>query len=382
MNFQPLKDFLDYHLPMLGVPGSDTVIYRNHEEIFRYSSGYDNIELKTPVRRDAVYSIYSCTKIIVSVAAVQLIERGEMLPTDPLYAYIPEYRFTEEKVYDENGAAVGTKKLEKPILIGHLLTMTSGMNYALNKPEIEGIKKLTDGRAPTLDVCRALAASPLDFTPGSNYKYGLSYDVLGGVIELVSGMKLSEYVKENILEPLGMKDTAFTLDENLRSRLATKYEYNTETGEGKIIPAESNVFKFGTEYESGGAGLYSTVDDYILFADALAMGGVGKNGERIISKYGIDLMRANALNDVQMKGFDFSHCKGYGYGYGVRCCINPHPYGNIAPVGEFGWDGAKLCYASVSPETRISMFHAEHMGGLHSLVVPRLRNLLYSCIGE
>ncbi len=382
MNFQPLKDFLDYYLPMLGVPGSDTVIYKNHEEIFRYSSGYDNIELNTPVRRDAIYNIFSCTKIIVSVAATQLIERGELLPTDPLYAYIPEYRFTEEKVYDEKGAVIGTKKLDAPILIRHLLTMTSGMNYALNKPEIEGIAKLTDGKAPTLDVCRALAASPLDFTPGSNYKYSLSYDVLGGVIEVVSGMKLSEYIKENILDPLGMKDTGFALTDEVKSRLATMYEYDSEKRAPKIISAENNVFRFGTEYESGGAGILSTVDDYILFADALACGGVGKNGERIISKYGIDLIRANALKDEHMKGYDFSHCKGYGYGYGVRCCVDPYPYGIVAPKGEFGWDGAKLCYASMSPETGISMFHAEHMGGLHSLVVPRLRNLLYSCIGE
>lgn len=382
MNFQPLKDFLDYYLPMLGVPGSDTVVYRNHEEIFRYSSGYDNAELKTPVRRDAIYNIYSCTKIIVAVAMTQLIERSEVLPTDPLYAYIPEFQFTEEKVYDEKGAVIGTKKLENPILIHHLLTMTSGMNYDRNKPEILGIKKLTDGRCPTLDVCRALAASPLDFTPGTNYKYGLSYDVLGGVIEVVTGMKLSEYIKENILDPIGMKDTGFALTDNVKKRLATMYEYDENQRCGKIIPAENNVLRFGTEYESGGAGILSTVDDYILFADMLAMGGVAKNGERIISKFGIDLMRANALREEHMKGFSFSHCKGYGYGYGVRCCVDPYPYGIVAPKGEFGWDGAKLCYASMSPETGISMFHAEHMGGVHSLVVPRLRNLLYSCIGE
>ena len=382
MNFQPLIDFLDGYLPMLGVPGSDTVIYKNHEEIFRHSSGYDNIELKTPVRRDAIYNIFSCTKIVVALAMTQLIERGEILPTDPLYAYIPEYRFTEEYVYDEKGAVKGTKKLDTPILIGHLLTMTSGMNYALNKPEIEGIKKLTDGKAPTLDVCRALAAAPLDFTPGTNYKYGLSYDILGGVIEVVSGMKLSEYLKENIFDPLGMKDTGFYVTDSVKKRLATMYDYDEKLGVPKIIPSDFTQFNLGTEYESGGAGLLSTVDDYILLADALACGGVGKSGERVISKYGIDLMRANALTPELMKGFSFSHCKGYGYGYGVRCCIDPYPYGITAPIGEFGWDGAKLCYASMSPETGISMFHAEHMGAFHSLVVPRIRNLLYSCIGE
>ena len=384
MNFQPLKDFLDYYLPMLGVPGSDTVIYRNHEEIFRYSSGFDNIHLRTPVRPDAIYNIYSCTKPIIAVCATQLIEKGELLPTDPLYAYIPEFKDVERNVFDESGKVVGTEKVKKPILIQHLLTMTSGMNYNLNVPEIEDVVEKTDGLAPTLDVCRALAKVPLDFEPGENYKYSLSYDVLGGVIEVITGMKLCDYVKENIFVPLGMKDSGFHINESNSQRFATMYDYDGKQGVPKMIPFTQNKFRFGKEYDSAGAGIVSTVNDYILFADALAMGGVGKTGERIISKYGIDLIRANALSEAQIKGYTsyFPHCKGYGYGYGVRCCVNPYPYGVVAPLGEFGWDGAKLCYTSMSPETGISMFHAEHMGGFHSIVVPRLRNLLYSCIGE
>jgi CubicO group peptidase (beta-lactamase class C family) len=195
-------------------------------------------------------------------------------------------------------------------------------------------------------------------------------------------MKLSEYLKENIFNPLGMKDTGFYVTDSVKKRLATMYDYDEKLGVPKIIPSEFTQFNFGTEYESGGAGLLSTVDDYILLSDALASGGVGKSGERILSKYGVDLMRANALKPEHMKGFNFSHCKGYGYGYGVRCLMDPSPYGITAPIGEFGWDGWKLCYTSSSPETGISMFHAEHMGEFHSLVVPRLRNLLYSCIGE
>ena len=100
MNFQPLKDFLDYYLPMLGVPGSDTIIYKDHKEIFRYQSGFDSLRFRSPVRPDALYNIYSCTKVATVVAIMQLVERGEILVTDPLYAFIPEFRDARVAVKD------------------------------------------------------------------------------------------------------------------------------------------------------------------------------------------------------------------------------------------------------------------------------------------
>ena len=134
-------------------------------------------------------------------------------------------------------------------------------------------------------------------------------------------------------------------------------------------------------YDSGGAGLISCVDDQILLADALTHLGVGKNGNRILSSYGTNLMRTNILNDVQYKTFNkIGQVKGYGYGYGVRTNIHPEEGGNLMPVGEFGWDGARLSYISSCPESGISIFHAEHMGALHATVIPRLRNIIYSCM--
>ena len=111
MNFQPLRDFLDQYLPMLGVPGSDTVIYKDHKEIFRHTSGYDDIVNKTPLRKDAIYNIYSCTKVATGVAALQLIEKGEILLSDPVYAYIPEFRELTVEIKDESGNVTETKTL-------------------------------------------------------------------------------------------------------------------------------------------------------------------------------------------------------------------------------------------------------------------------------
>lgn len=382
MNFQPLKDFLDYYLPMLGVPGSDTVIYKDHEEIFRYQSGFDSLTDRTPVKRDALYNVYSCSKVALGVAATQLIERGEIVVTDPLYAYFPEYRDVEVKVKDEYGNLVGFKKAENPILIKHLLTMTSGMNYNLSSPSIQAVKERTGGRAPTLDVCRALASEALDFEPGTQYQYSLSLDVIAGVIELVSGMRFADYMRENVFAPLGMKDTSYHIEPAKVYRMAKQYKYNAESHTAEEIPYDKVGCRFGTEFDSGGGGVVSSVSDYILLADALASGGVGKTGNRIISSYGLKLMTSNMLNDEQLRTFGTKQNLGYGYGYGVRVNIRPELAGNIAPVGEFGWDGAKLSYLSADPVGKISVFHAEHMGGLHGIVIPRLRNLIYSCIED
>ena len=383
MNFQPLKDFMDGYLPMLGVPGTDIVVYKNHEEVFRYQSGYDSLRYGTPVRPDALYHMYSCTKVATCVAATQLIERGEILATDPVYAYFPEYADIKVKHTLPDGT-VEIRPAEKVLTVEHLLTMTGGLDYDINRPAIQRVIKETDGRAPTLDIARALAEDPFIFEPGTKYQYSLCLDVIGGLVELVSGMPLGDYLKENIFAPLGMKDTSFGITEEKLERMATQYQFDPETGDVTEIPKEQNVFNFGTKYQSGGAGLISSVDDQILFADALANYGVGKNGNRILSKFGVELMSANHLSPKCFDDFTNSvlQCKGYGYGYGVRTNMTPELYGNLSPKGEFGWDGAKGSYFSCDPKNRLAFFYAEHMGGLHPVILPRLRNLIYSCLGE
>lgn len=383
MNFQPLKDYLDFYLPMLGIPGSDTVIYKDHEQIFRYQSGYDSLRFRTPVRSNALYHVYSISKISTAVAATQLIERGELLANDPVYAYIPEFKNTPVKVMRPDGS-FDLRPGENTMQIKHLLSMTAGMSYNINSSGILRVKERTEGRCPTLETVRAMAEEPLDFEPGTNYQYSLCLDVVGGIVELVSGMSLGEYMKKNIFDPLGMTQTSFKLTDERLDMMATKYDYDPERRCAVEVPKQENPYVIGTEYESGGAGLISSVDDQILLADALANGGMGRSGERILSRYGIDLMRSNLLDAKMMRklGNDMPANVGYGYGYGVRTNLDPASCGNIAPLGQFGWDGAKLCVMECDPENKIAFFHAEHMGGLHPVVIPRLRNLIYSCIGE
>lgn len=371
---------MDGYLPMLGVPGTDLVIYKDHEEIFRYQSGYDSLKLGTPVNPNALYHMYSCTKVATCVAATQLIERGEILNSDPIFAYFPEFADITVKHTLPDGT-VEIRPAEKVLTVEHLLTMTGGLDYNLNRPGIRRVIEETEGRAPTLDIVRALAEEPLLFEPGTKYQYSLGLDVIGGLVELVSGMSLGEYFEKNIFAPLGMSETSFGVTEEKLARMASQYQYNPETGEVTEISKAQNAFNFGTEYQSGGAGLISSVKDQILFADALANYGVGKNGNRILSKAGVELMSSNHLHPSALAEFrTLGQVKGYGYGYGVRTNLDPTFGGNLSPVGEFGWDGARGSYFSCDPKNRVAFFYAEHMGGLHPVILPRLRNVVYSCL--
>lgn len=378
MKFDRLKNFLDEYLPMLGVPGSDTMICRHHEVLFRYQSGYDSLKEKTPVRPDAIYKMYSCSKVSTVVAAMQLIECGEILLTDPLYAYFPEYR--EMTVRDAETGEIRPAK--NPILVRDLFTMSSGLDYNIRRPSIERVRRETDGRCPTLDIVRALAGDPLCFDPGTHYRYSLSHDVLGGLVELVSGQRFSEYLQENIFDPLGMKDTFFRVPEEKCARRAVQYDFEPHTNIPREIGIDENNYVFGPEYEAGGAGLHSTVEDQMQLADALANFGVGKSGARILSSRSVNVMRRNQLDDARLAEFAVRHHVGYGYGLGVRTNMHPELAANLSTVGEFGWDGARNSYLSADPDAGIAIFHAEHTGGLHAVLIPRLRNVIYSCLDD
>ncbi len=379
MNFDKLKDFLDYYLPMLGVPGSDTIIYKDHQEIFRYQSGYDNLKYRVKVRPDAVYMLYSCTKIVTCVAALQLVERGEILVNDPIHVYFPEYKNLTVARKTADGK-VRVEKAKNPILIRNLFSMTSGLDYNTRRSGIDRVRQQSNGKCPTLDIIRALPEDPLACEPGEKYIYGLSHDVLGGLVELISGMKLGDYMKKNIFDPLGMKDTTFEINSINYERMACQYDYDNVGRCSIEVSKDENPLRFGSEYQSGGAGLLSTVEDFVLLTDALANGGVGKNGNRILSSASVELLRSSTLTAEQSVNFEYAHNVGYKYGFGVRVMSDPAKAGSLMPVGAFGWDGKKMCLSVSDPKNRIAIFHAESIDGMNSILLPRLMNVIYSCL--
>lgn len=370
MQFQKLADLLDSFI-YIGIPGVDCTVYINHEPVFRHSAGFTDLEQKTPVTGNETYFLFSCTKVVTCAAALTLFEQGKFLLTDPLSEYIPAF----SHMYLTNGT-----KAENPIRIRDLFTMSAGFDYNLDSASIKNVVNAKNGHATTLDIVNAIAKEPLCFEPGTHWQYSLCHDVLAGLVETVSGMRFSEYVKKMIFEPSGMMRTSFGITESNRKNLAPLYRFNDDTGKAEL-QEQTCRYILTPEYDSGGAGLVSSVDDFILFADALANGGVAKNGNRILSARTIDLMRTNALSQAALKDFNWIQHAGYGYGLGVRTMMDQAAGGAICPLGEFGWGGAAGSYCLMVPETRTALFYAQHMlNNKEPYTHPRLRNVLFACL--
>ncbi len=390
MNFSYLKDFLD-RLTSWRIPGNNISVYIGNREVFSYQSGYEDYENKVPMTGEKLINIYSCSKITTVTAALQLFERGCFLLDDPLYSFIPEYR--EMHIKDSGGNII---KAKNAITLRHLFTMTAGLTYNTNTPAFDKARILTNGKMDTQTVAKCIAEDPLSFEPGETWQYSLCHDVLAAVVEIVSGKKFRDYVRENIFSPLDMNDS-FYHNKAVLHRVAEQYRFeNTDNADivtlqsgkatcktGKIINVGKEVSHvFGDEYDSGGAGITTSVSDYSKLLSALANGGTGPNGERVLSSGAIELMRTNQLNTEQQRSFDWPQLRGYGYGLGVRTMTDIAKSASCGNIGEFGWGGAAGATALVDPKLNLSMFYAHHMlNPQEDYYQPRLRNVLYSCLG-
>lgn len=375
MNFSPLAAFLDT-LPEDRIPGVDLIIYMKNKPVFRHMAGFADREKQIPVKGNETYFGYSVTKLLTCVCALTLFEKGAFLMTDPIKEYLPE--FSDMQVAEVQGKEVRLRPAKRDITFLDLFTMTAGLDYNLSSPHILEAVKNTNGLAPTREIMKAISKSPLSFDPGEHWQYSLCHDVLGGLVEVISGIRFETYMKKTLFEPLEMKSSSLHLSENQRKRLAQQYLNDDKKGVYPIF--DENIYVLGSMYDSGGAGLVTTTEDYIRFANMLAMGGVGHTGERILSKATVDLMRTNHLNDVQMKDFNWVQMSGYGYGLGVRTMVD-RTRGSLSPVGEFGWGGAAGAYVLIDPEREMSVYYAEHMkNSLEPFVHPRIRNILYACL--
>ncbi len=383
MDFKNLRNLLD---EMAGVyyPGIDMCIYKEHKPIFRYQAGYSDIESKRKVDPDALYYLFSCSKPITCAAALSLFEKGKFLLTDPVSEYLPEFADVTVKEVDEKGN-INLVAPQRPIMIKDLFTMTAGLNYnLLEAPQIAEVIKLTGGKNPTREIVKAISKIPLDFHPGEGYQYSLCHDVLGALIEVVSGKSFGAYLKENIFDPCGMENTGFMKQngalDGAEAKMPTLYEYG---GKGVFIKKDTcNPYILGkySEYESGGAGLVSCVDDYAKFADAMANGGMSYLGERILTPKTIDVMRAPHV-PFDKFSFDNKKCEGYTYGLGVRTFCSNTVGGQLSNIGEFGWDGAANSYVIIDPSEKLSVFCGELLVNCMNHDAPaRYVNAIYSML--
>ena len=390
MDFTLMKEYMD-HLTSWKMPGNSVRVYKDNELVFKYSSGYANVEKGIKMQGDELLNIYSCSKVMTVVAALQLYEQGKFLLTDPLGNYIPEYK----KMYVRRGGEVVEAK--NLLRMRHLFTMTAGFDYNMNTPSHKKARELTNGKMDTLTVAKCYASEPLHFEPGESWSYSLCHDVLAAAVEAISGMKFRDYVKKNILEPLGMNETYYHITPEIESRMAELYEYydgddsdfvtkqiRSSDSQGRWRNVEkSPSYTFGSEYDSGGAGITTSVSDYALFAAALANGGMGINGERILCPQTVELLRTNQLEPKHMGAFNWRQLEGYGYGLGVRTMVDKAKAGFLGKYSEFGWGGAAGATILVDPDEHLAMFYAHHMlNPFEEYYQVRLRNVLYTSLAR
>lgn len=391
MDFKNLKNFMDY-MAAERTPGNTAIVYKDGKKVFEYSSGYSDLESKTPLNGDELFNIYSCSKITTVTAAMQLLERGKFLLSDPLCEYIPEFKDMYVKTKD--GELI---KAKNTITIANLFNMTAGFTYNMDSEGFKRARELTNGKMNTVEVIKCMASDPLSFEPGEHWQYSLCHDVLAAVVEVVSGKKFREYVKDNIFAPLDMNESYYHHTDETLKRTASQYSFvpkgekdfdiveaqmHGDSDEGAFKNVGKNVSHIlGEEYDSGGAGIITTVQDYAKLMAALANYGVGLNGERIISKYAIVLMRTNTLGETQLRDFNWEQLVGYGYGLGVRTHMNKAKSGQMSGIGEFGWGGAAGATAIIDPEINLGVFYAQHtLNPREGHYQPRLKNVVYSCL--
>lgn len=378
MKFDRLREFQDY-LVNWRIPGCDCSVYLNHEEVYRYWTGWADRENNRPMNGDELYFLWSASKVITTSLALRLLEEGKYLMLDPLSDYMPE--FANMKVRRTIDGKEEIEDAKSPILVQHLFNMTAGFDYNIGSSHIEEVRKSTDGRCPTREIAKAIAKSPLSFEPGEHWNYSLCHDVLGAFIEVVAGKRLKDYAREVLFDPLGMNDTCYNLPSAEKmKRIAV--QYNFHDGLGKYILTNTTCGHIlGPEYDSGGAGVVSTCADYAKFADACANFGTAANGYRYLSPASINLWRQNTLNEQHFRDYTWSYTIGYGYGYGVKTMMDPAKSGSLSSVGEFGWGGAAGTQVIIDPDRRLTIVYTQHMMNPQDcFTTPRLKNIVYSCL--
>ena len=337
------------------VAGMITTVARHGQTVHLERTGWMDREAQRPMELDAIFRIASMTKPITAVAIMTLYEEGYFTLNTPISEFIPG--FQDVKVFvRETADDVQVEDLIRPITFRHLFTHTAGLSYGGNQDDpvdrcyIKLRKEAgTDlAKATTKDVVEMLTQVPLAFQPGTRWRYSLAIDVLGYLVEVISGQPLDRFFKERLFEPLGMTDTDFYVPPTKANRLTALYGHPEGAAELKLLEAPADSSRFTKpSFLSGGGGLVSTTSDYARFAQMLVNGGE-LNGTRILSPTTVDLFTINHAPAASLpygfaKGEDLFH-QGYGYSLGTRVLMDVSASGKAGSVGEFGWDGAFNTY--------------------------------------
>lgn len=369
------------------ISGANVYALKDGKEIYKNSVGFADLENKIPMKENTIFRIYSMSKIVTSVAIMILFERGLIDLYNPVSKYLDGFK--NQKVAHGDTLI----DVEREVTIRDLLNMTSGVCY----PGTESIahKKMNDlynkvdkdiknhGTINTIEFCNEMGKVPLAFQPGEKWMYGASADVLGAIVEVVSNKKFGQFLKDEIFTPLEMDDTSFYITDDKKDRLAKVYKDDKINNRLELF-LDTNLcvgtYNKELQFESGGAGLLSTIDDYSNLATMLLNKGKYKD-KQILSRKTVEFMAQNGLNKKQLDSLNWEYLKGYGYGNLLRVLMNNSEASTNASVGEYGWDGWLGTYVSIDPKENLIFlyFIQKHDTGTTELG-RRIKNIVYSSI--
>lgn len=369
------------------VAGVNILILKDHQEIFYHEDGFADLEAGKPIRRDTVFRLYSMTKPITATAVMLLVEEGKLDLLEPVATYLEGFR--DQFVYEGDRKVPVTREMN----IKDLMDMTSGLVYGGDHKTGQETGKifealeariLTEQPMTTLEFANRLGKCGLLFQPGTSWEYGTSADVLGAIVEVVSGVTFGAFLKERLFEPLDMQDTGFMAMDAVKSRLAKVY--HSREGRLDLYTGNNlgilNPMDRVPAFESGGAGLVSTLDDYAKFANMLMAKGEHK-GVRLLERKTVEYLSSVTLQATQQAAFKNWHTlSGHSYGNLMRVVTDASQTASIACQGEYGWDGWLGCYFANLPKEKVSllMMMQKVDSGTWSLT-RKIRNIVNSNLG-
>ncbi len=347
------------------IAGGQYLLLHKGKEVYYNTYGVADMEKGMKMGKGTIFRLFSMSKPITAVAVMILVERGKLDLREPVSTFLP--CFHNQMVYTEDGNLVPAYR---DITVWDCLNMRTGIPYPedwegatksgedMDKLFKELINRQEGGEPiSTLEYMEHIAKIPLAFQPGEKWMYGLSADILGAVVEVCSGMSFGNFLQENIFKPLNMKDTGFFVPREKLDRFAQNYCDDCENGGIKpyTVSHLGEHYKSDVAFESGGAGLVSTLADYERFAKMLLNKGT-LNGVRILSEQSVEFMTKDRLRDDQRWAMNWDSNLGCGYGCLMRVLLNAGEAQTLGSEGEFGWDGWTGNYFTISPKDDMIMF--------------------------
>jgi CubicO group peptidase (beta-lactamase class C family) len=380
--FNQIKPLIQRYIDEKKLPGIITMIAR-HGKVVCFEK-YGLMGIDKPMQLNAIFRIASMTKPITSVAAMMLYEEGHFQLDDPVAKYIPEFK--DLKVFsckDKNGIHVEDQR--KPMTISDLLSHTSGLGSGAEDSPVDSMYRTANLSGGTLkDMIQKLAKIPLKYQPGTRWQYSRSSDVLGYLVEVISGKPLDIFFKERIFKPLKMTDTDYSVPKDKLNRVSAVYGLADSVGIKVLTDPEINNVSGPVKFLSGNGGLVSTATDYMIFSQMLLNKGE-YNGVRLLKSKTVDLMTSNHISNMIMPDDDFLGplMLGMGFGFGFAILQDNIRANTTGSKGSYWWSGAGNTYFYVDPkEELILILMTQFVPSYYYPINKEFRELVYQAIAN